>query len=59
MLLLPLILISAMVSYYLANKYSNLAYDKGLYRNALALADQVTLEKYDVQINLPEVAKDY
>jgi len=58
MLLLPLILISAMVSYYLANKYSNLAYDKGLYRNALALADQVTLEKYDVQINLPEVAKD-
>lgn len=58
MLLLPLIFISAMASYYLANKYSNLAYDKSLYRTALALADQISLEELGVQVILPQIAKD-
>jgi two-component system sensor histidine kinase TctE len=57
-LLLPLIFISAIVGYYLANQYTNLAYDKSLYRTALALADQVSLEALGVQVNLPQVAKD-
>lgn len=57
-LLLPLIFISAFVSYYLANQFTNLAYDKSLYRTALALADQVSLEALGVQVILPQVAKD-
>ncbi len=57
-LLLPLIFISAIAGYYLANQYANLAYDKSLYRTALALADQVSLEAIGVQVNLPQVAKD-
>ena len=57
-LLLPLIFISAIAGYYLASQYTNLAYDKSLYRTALALADQVSLEALGVQVNLPQVAKD-
>ncbi len=57
-LLLPLIFISAVAGYYLASRYTNLAYDKSLYRTALALADQVSLEAIGVQVNLPQVAKD-
>ncbi len=58
MLLLPLIFISAVTSYWLANKYINQTYDKALYRTALALADQVSLEELGVQVTLPQVAKD-
>ena len=57
-LLLPLIFISAIAGYYLASQYTNLAYDKSLYRTALALADQVSLEALGVQVNLPQVAKE-
>ena len=57
-LLLPLIFISAIAGYYLASQYTNLAYDKSLYRTALALADQVSLEALGAQVNLPQVAKD-
>lgn len=57
-LLLPLIFISAIAGYYLARKYTDLAYDKSLYRTALALADQVSLEALGAQVNLPKVAKD-
>lgn len=57
-LLLPLIFISALASFYLANQFTNLAYDKSLYRTALALADQVSLEALGVQVMLPQVAKD-
>jgi two-component system sensor histidine kinase TctE len=57
-LLLPLIFISAATSYWLANKYINQTYDKTLYRTALALADQVSLEELGVQVTLPQVAKD-
>ena len=57
-LLLPLIFISAIAGYYLASNYTNLAYDKSLYRTALALADQVSLEALGAQVNLPQVAID-
>lgn len=57
-LLLPLIFISAAAGYFLSSHYVNLAYDKSLYRTALALADQVSLEALGVQVNLPQVAKD-
>ena len=57
-LLLPLIFISAIAGYYRASQYTNLAYDKSLYRTALALADQVSLEALGAQVNLPQVAKD-
>lgn len=51
-------LISAGTSYWLANKYINQTFDKTLYRTALALADQVSLEELGAQVNLPQVAKD-
>ena len=57
-LLLPLIFISAAAGYFLSSHYINLAYDKSLYRTALALADQVSLEVLGAQVNLPQVAKD-
>ena len=57
-LLLPLIFISAVTSYWFANKYINQTYDKTLYRTALALADQVSLEELGLQVILPQVAKD-
>ena len=57
-LLLPVIIISAFASYLLTNHYINLTYDKALYRSALALADQVSLEELGMQITLPQAAKD-
>ncbi len=57
-LLLPLIFISALAAYLLSSHYINLTYDKSLYRTALALADQVSLEALGAQVNLPQVAKE-
>ena len=60
-LLLPLIIvlgISAVVSYYRALYFANLAYDRSLFRVALALADQVDVVGNEVLINLPQVARD-
>ncbi len=57
-LLLPLIFISGAAGYFLSSHYINLAYDKSLYRTALALADQVSLEALGAQVNLPQVAKE-
>ena len=57
-LLLPLIFISTLAGYFLTNHFINLTYDKALYRTALALADQVSLEELGVQVTLPQVAKD-
>ena len=60
-LLLPLALvlgISSAVSYYRAQHYANLAYDRSLYRAALALADQVDVDGDQVVANLPQVAKN-
>jgi two-component system sensor histidine kinase TctE len=60
-LLLPLALvlgISSIVSYYRALYFANLAYDRSLYRAALALADQVDVDGDRVVANLPQVAKN-
>lgn len=59
--LIPLVLlliISAVTSYYRALHYANLAYDRALFRMALAVADQIDVIDNQVQINLPQVAKD-
>ena len=52
-----------MVGYFLTHHFINLTYDKTLYRTALALADQVSLEELGIevqglQVTLPQVAKD-
>ncbi len=57
-LLLPFIVISAVAGYFLTHHFINLTYDKTLYRTALALADQVSLEELGLQVTLPQVAKD-
>ena len=56
-LILPFILVSSIASYWMTHKYINQAYDKALYRSALALADQVSLEELGAQVDLPSVAK--
>ena len=50
--------ISAVAGYFLSHHFINLTYDKTLYRTALALADQVSLEELGLQVTLPQVAKD-
>ena len=57
-LLLPFIVISTVAGYFLTNHFINRTYDKALYRTALALADQVSLEELGLQVTLPQVAKD-
>ncbi|HAF01382.1 MAG TPA: sensor histidine kinase [Methylophilaceae bacterium] len=56
--ILPVIFVSAVVAYYLANQYANLAYDKSLYRKALALADQIEINNTSIKVSLPQVAKE-
>ena len=68
--MLPIFIIFAIATYFLANYYANLAYDKSLYRTALALSEQVEEtplikgQKYtnhlqeNIEIHLPEIAKD-
>ena len=58
MLLLPFIVISTVAGYFLTSHFINRTYDKALYRTALALADQVSLEELGLQVTLPQVAKD-
>ena len=57
-LLLPVIFISAIVGFYYAKQFTNNAYDKALYRTALALADQVDINSPQLQVDLPQIAKD-
>ena len=57
-LLLPFIVVSTVAGYLLTNHFINRTYDKALYRTALALADQVSLEELGLQVTLPQVAKD-
>jgi len=60
-MLIPLFLvlvISTAFSYYRALYFANLAYDRSLFRSALALADQVDVQGNQVLINLPQIAKD-
>ena len=58
LLLLPLIFVSAIAGYFLANHFTNQVYDKSLYRTALALAGQVDTDAKHIEVNLPQIAKD-
>ncbi len=58
LLLLPLIFISAIAGYFLANHFTSQIYDKSLYRTALALADQMDIDTAQIQVHLPQIAKD-
>lgn len=53
-LLLPAFLLGSVSSYYTATYFSNLAYDRALFRVALAVAEQVTVKNGEVKIDLPE-----
>lgn len=53
-LLLPLFLLSAGSAYYLANYFANLAYDRALFRAALALADQIEVKAGAMVVDLPD-----
>ena len=60
-LLLPLFLVlltSSIVSYYRALHFANLAYDRALFRAALALADEIDVQGKQVVLDLPQVARD-
>lgn len=57
-LLIPLLLIGTIASYYRANYFANLAYDRSLFRTALALADQIEVTHGQVKADLPQIARD-
>ena len=57
-MLIPLLLIGTVSSYYRANYFANLAYDRSLLRAALALADQIEVEHGQVKVDLPQIARD-
>ncbi len=56
--LFTILSISAVVSYNRAYYFANLAYDRAIFRVALALAEQVDIVKDRVVIDLPEIAKN-
>ena len=55
-LLIPLLAVGAVNSYFRAYHFSNLAYDRSLFRAALALADEVVVIKGQVVVDLPTKA---
>lgn len=57
-LLLPLLLLGTVSAYYLANYFSNLAFDRALFRVALALADQIEISGDQMVVDLPESTLD-
>ena len=57
-LLIPLLVIGSINSYSRAYHFSSLAYDRSLFRAALALADQVEVIKGRVVVDLPPKALD-
>lgn len=57
-LLIPLLLLGAVASSFWAYHFSNLAYDRSLFRAALALADQVVVINGNVVVDLPQKALD-
>lgn len=60
-LLIPLLIVltvSTLVSYSRALYFANLAYDRSLFRAALALANQIDVMDQQVLINLPQVARE-
>ena len=59
MLFLFIILsVSAVVSYFRAYQFANLAYDRAILRVALALADQADVVNSKIKVDLPQVAED-
>jgi two-component system, OmpR family, sensor histidine kinase TctE len=57
-LLLPLLALGAVNSYFRAYHFSDLAYNRALFRAALALADQVYVVRGQVVVNLPQSTFD-
>lgn len=57
-LLTLLLTVGAILSYYRAYYFANLAYDRSLLRAALALADQVAVINGQLTVDLPEKAFD-
>ena len=57
-LLIPLLAVGAVNSYFRAYHFSNLAYNRALFRAALALADQVEVVHGKVMVDLPQKALD-
>ncbi len=56
--LLPLLLLGVAAAFYMANHFANLAFDRSLFRAALALADQVEVVGGQVVVDLPQAAFD-
>ena len=57
-LLIPLLLLGGIAATFWAYHFSNLAYDRSLFRAALALADQVMVVNGRVVVDLPQKALD-
>ncbi len=57
-LLVPVLIVGAIASYFRAYHFSNLAYDRSLFRVALALADQVEVIQGKVVMDMPQKAID-
>lgn len=57
-LLIPLLLFGTISAYFLANYFANLAYDRALFRTALALADQVEIKAGVMVVDIPESTLD-
>lgn len=53
-LLIPSLFLGTVSAYYLANHFANLAYDRALFKVALALADQVEVHAGVMVVDLPE-----
>jgi two-component system sensor histidine kinase TctE len=53
-LLLPLLILGKFYAYYMASYFANLAYDRTLFRVALALADQVEVRNGQMVVDLPQ-----
>lgn len=53
-LLLPAFLLGTISAYYTANYFANLAYDRALFRVALALAEQIEVKDGEMLIDFPE-----
>lgn len=55
-LLIPTLFLGTISAYYLASYFANLAYDSGLFRSALALADEVEIKAGVMVVDLPDSA---
>lgn len=53
-LLIPSLFLGTISAYYLANYFANLAYDRALFRVALALADQIEVKAGVMVVDLPD-----